>query len=367
MKAPHEGDSLSAVCVCERALRCHVRVLLAWNNGGMALTASLAAMARVFFYGGNRMDTDYRQTLNLPQTAFPMQANLRVRELNWPQAWKTCTLSAHDDIHTGTALHNIFKDMINWFWNLQDYDVVHVPSGDTHGLPLELCALKNLGHPADPLTLRWESAAVARYDIGVMTEEFKRRGVRGDWDPPYVPMTPASEGAELRVFADMVENGLIDRDLKSVYWCPHGETALAEGEIDYTNHEADSIYVAVEIRDPGGYGVPRGTRAAIWPTPPWTIPAPVAIAVHPEWPYVGVTTRQGQLRLGQDVVQSVMATLNREAASSSPPWSGKTLAGVVPQHRYLGHAVPIEEAAVTAGATDRRRCGGVLHGRAISS
>ena len=308
---------------------------------------------------------DYRETLNLPKTTFPMKANLPVREPEWLQEWETAAVYeqqrqrrqgkpkfilhdgppyANGDIHTGTALNKILKDMINRFWNLEGYDVVYVPGWDTHGLPIEMRALKQLGvsqHQIEPLRLRRESAAVARHYIGVMTEEFKRLGVMGDWDHPYVTMNPAYEGAELRVFADMVEKGLIYRDLKSVYWCPHCETALAEGEIEYQDHESDSIYVAFDVQDPGSYGLPLGTRAVIWTTTPWTIPANVAIAVHPELPYVVVTTSQGPLLLGENLVSSVMATLNLEALSISDPQSGQALEGVVTHHPYLGHEVPI--------------------------
>ena len=308
---------------------------------------------------------DYRQTLNLPKTTFPMKANLPVREPEWVREWETTALYeqqrqrrqgkpkfilhdgppyANGDIHTGTALNKILKDMINRFWNLEGYDVVYVPGWDTHGLPIEMRALKKLGvsqHQIEPLALRRESAAVARHYIGVMTEEFKRLGVLGDWGHPYVTMNPAYEGAELRVFADMVERGLIYRDLKSVYWCPHCETALAEGEIEYQDHESDSIYVAFEVQEPSSHGLPPGTRAVIWTTTPWTIPANVAIAVHPELPYVVVTTSQGPLLLGENLVPSVMATLNLEVLAISDPQSGQTLEGVLTQHPYLGHQVPI--------------------------
>ncbi|MHB1611737.1 MAG: isoleucine--tRNA ligase [Sulfobacillus sp.] len=308
---------------------------------------------------------DYRQTLNLPKTSFPMKANLPQKEPQWLSQWESQELYAtqrklrhglpkfilHDgppyangDIHSGTALNKVLKDMINRFWNLEGYDVVYVPGWDTHGLPIEMRALKKLGlsqHQIDPLTLRQECAAVANHYIGVMTEEFRRLGVMGDWGHPYVTMSPSYEGAELGVFADMVERGLIYRDLKSVYWCPHCETALAEGEIEYNDHESDSIYVAFAVTDPELHGLPQGTRAVIWTTTPWTIPANVAIAVHPDLPYVVVDTAAGPLLLGQQLAESVVGTLGLTAERIAGPFKGSQLEGIVTKHPYLGHDVPI--------------------------
>ncbi|PSR33255.1 MAG: isoleucine--tRNA ligase [Sulfobacillus benefaciens] len=308
---------------------------------------------------------DYRNTLNLPKTGFPMKANLPEREPNWLVAWEEEGLYqrqrnlrhgrpkfilhdgppyANGDIHTGTALNKVLKDMINRLWNLEGYDVVYVPGWDTHGLPIEMRALKKLGlsqHQIDPVALRQECSGVARHYIGVMTEEFQRLGVMGDWSNPYVTMNPAYEGAELNVFADMVERNLIYRDLKSVYWCPHCETALAEGEIEYQEHESDSIYVQFIIEHPEDYAMPEGTGAVIWTTTPWTIPANVAIAVNPQLPYVVVTTEKGSFLLAEHLVDRVLATLGLSNLGQKGPWLGSALEGIKTRHPYLGHEVPI--------------------------
>lgn len=308
---------------------------------------------------------DYRDTLNLPKTDFPMKANLPGREPERLDHWESLGLYdqqrrlreghpkfvlhdgppyANGAIHTGTALNKILKDMINRFWTQAGYDVVYVPGWDTHGLPIEMKALKQLGvsqHQIDPLKLREECARVAEYYIGVMTEQFRRLGVMGRWDNPYVTMRPSYEGAELRVFADMVEKGLIYRDLKSVYWCPHCETALAEGEIEYKTHRSSAIYVAFSVKNPEERELPANTRAAIWTTTPWTIPANVAIALHPDLTYRVVNTEAGPLLLADALVDKVLAAAGLTWKADLGTFAGRDLEGVLTRHPYLGHDVPL--------------------------
>lgn len=306
---------------------------------------------------------DYRSTLNLPKTDFPMRAGLPVREPEQLAKWESNGLYhmlrrnrvgrtkfvlhdgppyANGDIHTGTALNKIVKDMINRYWSLQGYDVAYVPGWDTHGLPIEMRALKSLGvtqHQIESLALREECARVANHYIGAMTDQFRRLGVMGDWDHPYITMKPVYEGAELRVFADMVEKGLVYRDLKPVYWCPHCETALAEGEIEYKAHRSDSIYVAFLLKTASL--LPEDTRAVIWTTTPWTIPANVAIAVHPDLVYQVVETDAGRLLIGRDLVKEACAQMGITAGTVLGEWHGRELEGIQTVHPYLGHVVPI--------------------------
>ncbi|CAB1128483.1 isoleucyl-tRNA synthetase [Candidatus Hydrogenisulfobacillus filiaventi] len=300
---------------------------------------------------------EYRETLNLPKTAFPMKADLPLREPVWLERWAAMDLYgrqrrrfegrpkfilhdgppyANGDIHLGTALNKVVKDIINRFHTLAGENVVFVPGWDTHGLPIEMRALRQLGvdqHQIDPLTLRRECAGVARHYIGVMTEEFRRLGVFGDWEHPYVTMDPAYEAAELGVFADMVERGLIYRDLKPVYWCPHCETALAEGEIEYQDHRSDSIYVAFDLIRPAS--LPAGTRAVIWTTTPWTLPANVAIAVHPDLEYVVVETAAGPLLLARDRLVPALAAMGLTDGQELAAVRGRALEGLVARHPYL--------------------------------
>ena len=305
---------------------------------------------------------DYRNTLNLPKTAFPMKANLPVAEPQRLAQWEALDIYgalrrarqgqpkfvlhdgppyANGDIHAGTALNKIVKDMINRYWALAGRDVAYVPGFDTHGLPIEMRALKALGvsqHQIAPLDLRRECAGVARHYIGVMTTQFQRLGVMGDWKHPYATLNPAYEAEELRVFADMVDQGLIYRDLKSVYWCPHCETALAEGEIEYKTHASPSIYVAFPVEETDR--LPSGTRAVIWTTTPWTIPANVAIAVHPSLHYVVVKTEAGPLLLAEALVEKVLALLGLHNQGSGPAFPGSALEGLVARHPYLDRTAP---------------------------
>lgn len=305
---------------------------------------------------------DFRQTLNLPKTDFPMRANLPAREPAQLEAWAAMDLYArtraaragsdrfilHDgppyangDIHVGTALNKIVKDIIHRFWTLTGKDAPYVPGWDAHGLPIELRALRELGvsqHQIDPLRLREASAAVARRFIPAMTQQFQRLGVLADWDHPYVTMDPDYEQAELQIFADMVERGLIYRGRLPVYWCPHCETALAEAEVEYHPATSDAIFVAFPVT---AGPLPPGTRAVIWTTTPWTIPANVAIAVHPDLAYVVATTAKGPLLVAADRLQAVLAAAGLKAETVSDPIPGRALEGVTARHPWLDQAAPL--------------------------
>ena len=308
---------------------------------------------------------DYRDTLYLPKTSFPMKANLPEKEPQRLLEWNEMDLYqmqrkeranrtkfvlhdgppyANGDIHTGTALNKILKDMINRYWSLAGRDVVYIPGWDTHGLPIEMRALKQLGvsqHQIEPIALRRECARVAAHYIHAMTEEFERLGVLGDWKHPYVTMSPEYEGVQLDVFAAMVDKGLIYRDLRPVYWCPHCETALAEGEIEYHNHLSDAIYVAFPVSDNMGL-IPSETRAVVWTTTPWTIPANVAISVHPDLLYEVLETKQdGRVLVAKDLASQLIEFMHWEVCRLFGPWSGKELEGILTQHPYLGHDVPV--------------------------
>lgn len=308
---------------------------------------------------------DYRETLRLPKTAFPMKANLPAREPQVLAQWQEMNIYqlqrmarahqkkfvlhdgppyANGNIHTGTALNKILKDMINRYWSLAGYDAAYVPGWDTHGLPIEMRALRKLGvsqHQIDALALRKECAAVAQHYIQVMSKEFQRLGVIGDWEHPYITMSPEYEGAELEVFAAMVEKGLIYRDLRPVYWCPHCETALAEGEIEYRSHQSDAIYVGFPTKDGKGI-LPDNTRVVIWTTTPWTIPSNVAIALHPDLLYVVLKTRQaGHVLVSEDLSVQLVKLMGWDVDKQYGPWGGRELEGVIAQHPYLSHSVPL--------------------------
>ncbi len=252
---------------------------------------------------------DYRETLQLPKTDFPMRANLPEREPIFLRYWQENGLYeaglreregkepfilhdgppyANGNIHIGTALNKVLKDTVSRFQTMAGRPSPYVPGWDTHGLPIERKALEDLRrdrHALDPLTLRRACRDFAMHHIEVMTGQFQRLGVIGDWDHPYITLQPVYEAAELRVFGEMYERGLVYKGFRSVHWCPVDETALADAEIEYQEHTSPSIYVLFPVADPGGCKEAEGAGVVIWTTTPWTMPANEAVALHPDLAY----------------------------------------------------------------------------------
>jgi isoleucyl-tRNA synthetase len=308
---------------------------------------------------------DYRSTLNLPSTAFPMRANLPAREperlARWQQEGLYGRLRAlrsgarrfvlHDgppyangDIHMGTTLNKVLKDIINRYHWLLGEDVAYVPGYDTHGLPIEMQALRSLGvtqHQLDPVRLREVSEQTARHYVAVMNQGFQRLGVLGDWEHVYATLDPDFEAAELRLFARLVERGLVYKDLKPVHWCPVCETALAEAELEFRLKTSPSIWVAFPIiADPEGL-LPARCRALIWTTTPWTIPANVAIAYHPDLEYRVVDSPLGPFLVADALVDRVAADTGLPLTRRGEAFLGRRLAGVVARHPYLDRPAPL--------------------------
>ncbi|MGI6091382.1 MAG: isoleucine--tRNA ligase [Veillonellaceae bacterium] len=262
---------------------------------------------------------DYSKTLNLPQTDFPMRGNLPEREPQMLEYWeKNQTYQkrvahskgkpkfvwhdgppyANGNIHIGTALNKIIKDIIVKYKSHRGYDAPFVPGWDTHGMPIEHAAIKILGlnrHELDPLDLRRECRNYALKCLDMQREDFKRLGVSGDWDNPYITLNPEYEAEQIGVFGEMAKKGYIYKGLKSVYWCTTCETALAEAEIEYAEKKSHAIFVKFQLVDDKGtlpVGVDfQNVYAVIWTTTPWTIPANVAIAAHPEFEYAWVEAK----------------------------------------------------------------------------
>ncbi len=266
------------------------------------------------------MTMEYKQTLNLPQTNFPMKADLPKRELAMLAQWERDGLYqrirdarkgrerfvlhdgppyANGDIHIGHALNKILKDLIVRYQTMRGYDAPYVPGWDCHGMPIEHALFKELGmtkHQIEQLAFRKQAQAYAERFVGTQREQFKRLGVMGEWQVPYLTMTPDYEAAQLRAFARLVEQGYIERQLKPVYWCATCETALAEAEVEYEDRQDTSIYVKFEIMQETLNKLPLTSSSAakrryffvIWTTTPWTLPANVAVALHPEKRYAMV-------------------------------------------------------------------------------
>ena len=247
---------------------------------------------------------DYKNTLNLPQTAFPMKADLVTREPARLKKWETAGLYAriqaersgaekfvlHDgppfangNVHIGTALNKILKDIIIKYKTLRGFSAPYVPGWDCHGLPIEFQVAQDMrkaGDTAsDAATIRKACEAYARKFIDIQRAQFKRLGVLGDWDNPYLTLAKEYEADELRLFADIVEQGFVYRGKKPVYWSIPCRTALAEAEVEYKDHVSQSVYVKFPL-----VGHP-GTSVVIWTTTPWTLPANLAVAYNSTFSY----------------------------------------------------------------------------------
>jgi len=292
---------------------------------------------------------DYKTTLNLPKTSFPMKANLPVREPEMLARWEAMdiygTLRAaaadrplwilHDGppyanghIHMGTALNKILKDVVVKSRGMLGSNAVYVPGWDCHGLPIEHQVDKELGldtasvdvrKAMDPVVKRQKCREYAARFIDVQREEFRRLGVFGDWRNPYVTMAPAYQAIIARELGRFVGRGLVYKGLKPVHWCMHCKTALAQAEVEYEEQRTPSVYVKLPLI--GG----RWPRASlvIWTTTPWTLPANLAVAVHPDEEYVALAA--GGETLAADGEVLIVARTLRPATCGTfglkRPWS----------------------------------------------
>lgn len=301
---------------------------------------------------------DYRDTLNLPQTEFPMRANLPNREPEMLESWAKMDITklarenregaplyilhdgppyANGDIHMGTALNKVLKDIINKYKTMSGFDCPYVPGWDTHGLPIEHQIIKtkkvNRKEISD-LEFRRMCHEYALQYVDIQRNQFKRLGVRGDWDNPYLTLVPEFEGRQIKVFGKMAEKGFIYKGMRPVYWCASCETALAEAEIEYGNKVSESIYVKFPFADDHGLldGIEK-TYCLIWTTTAWTIPANLAIAVHEDFDYVLVDTGSERYLLAEGLVEAV-----RKVAGAEEPWKilkkfkGSYLVGLTCNH-----------------------------------
>ncbi|HZQ45504.1 MAG TPA: isoleucine--tRNA ligase, partial [Verrucomicrobiae bacterium] len=251
---------------------------------------------------------DYKNTLNLPQTGFPMKADLVAREPQRLEKWQGMSLYekiqaqranaekfvlhdgppfANGDVHIGTALNKILKDIIVKYQSLRGKSAPYIPGWDCHGLPIEFKVTQEMRKAgdtsSDPVAIRKACDAYARKYIDLQRGQFKRLGVLGDWDNPYLTLNKEYEADELRLFADIVEKGFVYRGKKPVYWSIPARTALAEAEVEYHDHVSQSVYVKFSV-------VGREhTFILIWTTTPWTLPANLAVAYNSGLQYIQVT------------------------------------------------------------------------------
>jgi len=280
---------------------------------------------------------EYKDTLNLPATDFPMKANLNQREPLMLAKWEETGLYeqmeaagaakplyvlhdgppyANGHIHIGHALNKILKDFVLKVKRMQGFHAPYVPGWDCHGLPIELQVEKNLGSKksqVSKLEMRKLCREYAAKFVEIQKEEFKRLGIQGDWENPYLTMKYEYEGLTAGELAKFAHNGGLYRGRKPVHWCSSCVTALAEAEVEYADHTSPSIFVRFAIKDDVSAAIPAlaGKQAyvVIWTTTPWTIPANLAVALHPEFDYVALETEKGVLIVAEGLKDSFLAAV----------------------------------------------------------
>ena len=303
------------------------------------------------------MSQNYKDTLNLPRTEFPMKANLAAREPEMLRAWEETHLYrqiqksregrelfvlhdgppfANGDVHMGTALNKILKDFVVKSQTMLGKRAPYVPGWDCHGLPIEYKVVKE-SRALSPLEVRKKSEAFARKFINIQREQFKRLGVFGDWEHPYLTMDPTYEAEILRAFAVFVEEGLVYQAQKPVFWSTGAQTALAEAEVEYQERDDTAVYVRFPIAS-GEWK--DNASIAIWTTTPWTLPANLAIAVDPDETYVVQKfSRNGAtetLLLAEKLVPQFSANTNfHPAGEPLASFSGTKLEKIKARHPFL--------------------------------
>ncbi|WP_404409044.1 isoleucine--tRNA ligase [Jeotgalibacillus malaysiensis] len=297
---------------------------------------------------------EYKNTLLMPKTAFPMRGNLPNREPEMQEKWAEMDIYkkvqertagrplfvlhdgppyANGDLHMGHALNKVLKDFIVRYKSMSGFQAPYVPGWDTHGLPIEQ-ALTNKGVKRKEMTVaefREKCAEYALQQIDNQRTQFKRIGVRGDWDNPYITLNPEYEAEQIRVFGEMAKKGYIYKGKKPVYWSPSSESALAEAEIEYQDKRSPSIYVSFDVKDGKGK-LDQDAAFVIWTTTPWTIPANLAIALHPELEYVVADTGSKKFVVAKELLESVQETMGWDKADITATYKGSELEHVTAVH-----------------------------------
>lgn len=302
---------------------------------------------------------DYKETLLMPKTDFPMRGGLPNKEPQIQEKWDAEdqyhkaleknkgneTFILHDgppyangNLHMGHALNKILKDFIVRYKTMQGFYAPYVPGWDTHGLPIEQ-ALTKKGVDRKKMStaeFREKCKEFALEQIELQKKDFRRLGVRGDFNDPYITLKPEYEAAQIRIFGEMADKGLIYKGKKPVYWSPSSESSLAEAEIEYHDKRSASIYVAFDVKDDKGV-VDADAKFIIWTTTPWTIPSNVAITVHPELKYGQYNVDGEKYIIAGALSDAVAEALDWDKASIKleKEYTGKELEYVVAQHPFL--------------------------------
>jgi len=306
---------------------------------------------------------DYKTTLNLPKTEFPMKANLKDLEPRIIEKWRQEDIYrriqkqakgreryilhdgppyANGHIHIGHALNKILKDIIVKYKTLRGFSSPYVPGWDCHGLPIEHQVLKNLGPKKDTMSqteIRRLCREYAEKFINIQRDEFKRLGVFGDWDNPYLTMNYAYEAAIVRELGKFVGTGGVYKGKKPVYWCGSDETALAEAEVEYADHESPSIYVRFSLPD-AAKALPslagKNVFIVVWTTTPWTLVSNLAIALHPDFDYAAVDTGSNSvLIVAAALIAQSLQKFDIREYKVLEKFKGRILEGLKARHPFI--------------------------------
>jgi isoleucyl-tRNA synthetase len=342
----------------------------------------------------SRVPLELKSTINLPKTAFPMKANLPQNEPKMLVRWEqqkiyeriraarkgSATYILHDGppytsgpIHLGTAMNKCLKDFIVKSKTMSGFDAPYVPGWDCHGLPIEIKVDKELGGKKlqmRPLDVRAECRKYAQKFLDLQRQQFKRIGVFGRFDRPYATMTPQYESVVLSTFFSFYENGFVYKGLRAVYWCMHDETALAEAEVEYENHTSPTVWVKYALLDdPAGIDAAlagKKVSTIIWTTTPWTLPASMAVAFHPDEEYVALESG-GEVyivasKLAKDVAEKCSLANPRELAhfpgrklerlNFQHPFLDRTILGVLADYVTMDTGTGVVHTAPSHGAED---------------
>jgi isoleucyl-tRNA synthetase len=319
--------------------------------------------------------TDFKSTLNLPDTPFPMRGDLAKREPGWVQDWQARKVYeairaaskgrprfilhdgppyANGDIHIGHAVNKVLKDIVVKSRQLAGFDAPYVPGWDCHGMPIEVQIEKTYGKNLPTAETQRLCRAYANEQITRQKAEFQRLGVLGDWEHPYTTMSYRNEADEIRALGRLLEKGYLYRGLKPVNWCFDCQSALAEAEVEYEDRQDVAVDVgfAIDDRDREKLAtafnlpsLPEGpVYAVIWTTTPWTLPANQALNVHPEFQYSLVETERGTLLLASDLKEASLkrfGILRTQNESPDPTTSGRSLESIRFRHPFYDRAAPV--------------------------
>ncbi len=311
------------------------------------------------------MSQNYKDTLNLPRTDFPMKANLSTREPEMLKKWEETGLYrriqearaghekfvlhdgppfANGDVHMGTALNKVLKDFVVKSQSMLGKQAPYIPGWDCHGLPIEYKVVRE-SRGLSPLEVRKRSEAFARKYVDIQREQFKRLGVLGDWENPYLTMNPKYEAEELRAFATFVEKGLVYQSMKPVFWSTGAQTALAEAEVEYQDREDPAVYVRFGLPNEAlvtlGLPLDKPVSLVIWTTTPWTLPANLAIAVDPDAEYEVLSNETERVIVAHKRVDAFTKETGFRALEGLNFRKGKQLAGLRARHPFFARTSEI--------------------------